>query len=342
MKLRFSVLSICLLVALVAQDATAQFDFFKKLTSGPRRRNGYIPYATVGLGGGSSHYYGEMSLYNSVIPSLKIIRWNGSVNYTRHLSPRWAARMAFTWARILGDDYFYKESRPELFVRNLHFRNDIKEFSIVGVYSLVDESRNFQFRKKVVPYVFGGVAIAAHNPVAKPDSTLGLGTGWVDLQPLSTEGQGIPGYNNKPYSLAQIAIPFGLGVRYKLNQRFDVSFEVGFRYTFTDYLDDVSTTYPNPGDLPSELSKSLSNRSLEAIAARTGKDRTEIVRQYLINNFNFPTNPNLDPFGSAIPNYDSGSGRGSSKRKDAYLLTCIQLNYVISGKVKCPPMNRNK
>lgn len=340
MKTRLAFLSLGLLLVLTVQEAAAQFDFFKKLTGGgPRRQKGYIPYATVGLGAGSSHYYGEMSLYSAVIPPLASVRWNVSANYTRHLNPRWAARIGLTWARIAGDDYYLRNSRPELFVRNLHFRNDIKELSIVGVYSLVNESRNFQFRQKLVPYVFGGIALAAHNPVARPDSSLGLGTGWVDLQPLGTEGQGLAG-GPKPYGLVQIAVPFGAGVRYKINSRLDVSFEVGFRYTFTDYLDDVSTVYVDPGTLGSQLAQSLSNRSLEPIAAQVGKDRTELVRQYLIDNFNFPTNPNINPLGQPIPNYDTGSGRGSSKRPDSYLITCLQLNYVITGKVKCPPTYR--
>ena len=56
---------------------------------------------------------------------------------------------------------------------------------------------------------------------------------WVDLQPLGTEGQhsdqqeGDANYGTKPYKRLQIAIPGGIGARFRLNEVFDISAEIG-------------------------------------------------------------------------------------------------------------------
>ena len=45
----------------------------------------------------------------------------------------------------------------------------------------------------------------------------------------------------KPYTLNQLAIPFGFGVNYALSEKIMIGAEVSFRRLFTDYLDDVSS-----------------------------------------------------------------------------------------------------
>ena len=76
------------------------------------------------------------------------------------------------------------------------------------------------------------------------------------LQPLETEGV--------KYSRTQPVIPVGLGVRVKLDPFFNILLEGGYRFTFTDYLDDVSIhRYPDPATLKSDLSRALSDRRSE-------------------------------------------------------------------------------
>ncbi|MFN7115771.1 MAG: DUF6089 family protein [Saprospiraceae bacterium] len=85
----------------------------------------------------------------------------------------------------------------------------------------------------VQPYLFGGVAGYRFNPQA------GLDGGWIDLQPLGTEGQGLENYP-EPYNLTQISLPFGAGVKFVFNETWALGVEFGWRKTFTDYLDDIS------------------------------------------------------------------------------------------------------
>lgn len=322
---------------LVGQVASAQFNFFKSGSSSRRNRSSFTPYSSIGIGGGHSNYYGELANYSSVGSSIKNLRWNGSLDYTRQFTPRFAARFGFSYARLFADDANYGTDKPGLYVRNLHFRNDVKEFSITGMLSLTDmASRDFKRRYRFDPYVFGGIAVLAHEPKAKAPAE--FDNIWVNLQPLSTEGQGLPGYQTQPYSLVQVAVPYGVGLKYRLSERFDISVELGMRHTFTDYLDDVGGTYPDPNDLQSDLARAMSNRSIEPVAAYSGQDRTAIVRQFLVDYFGFPTN--ADPFAQPIPGYsERGDIRGTNSRKDSYLLSVFKIHYIIAPKIKCPVAN---
>ncbi len=292
----------------------------------------FEPYSTVGFGFGTSTYIGEMAPYRFPIQTLtKVIRWNVNGSYTRHFTPSFAARVSLTVARIAGDDeLFNRGGKPNAnnYIRNLHFRNDLKEVAVVGIYQLNPDGRNSSRRSAFTPYIFAGIGIVAHNPKALTPKSYPKQE-WVSLQPLGTEGQGQPGYA-KPYSLVTYSIPVGLGFRYKYNDRFNISVEGGFRFTGSDYLDDVGGDYPDPSVLKSDLARAMSNRSLEDIAARTGRDRIATAKQI------YPDK--LSPFASSITNFDVGDLRGSPSKNDAYFLGSVQLNYILPGKIKCPPL----
>ena len=299
----------------------------------------FIPYSTVGFGLGTANYYGDMASYSRPLAStFKMMRWSIGGNYTRHFTPRLAARASFTYARIAGDD-FVMNDKPKyqaniLFARNLHFRNDLKEFSVQGIFKLIPDNRSYDRRPQFGAYLFAGVALTAHNPKAL-DS---LGGDWVRLQPLHTEGQGNEGYA-KPYSLVQFAIPFGIGLRYKINSRFDISAELGFRYTFTDYLDDVAGKYADPAlfaDDPTALA--VSNRSADVLSTRKGKDRIPGLTKFVQANYNITTEDPVSVL-SAVGYASPGTDRGNSPTlKDSYMIGMIHLHYILPSQIKCPPL----
>jgi opacity protein-like surface antigen len=311
-----------------------------------RQNPHFLPYSTVSFGGGTSTYFGDLAGYSQPIKSLLTLpRWNVGASYARQFTPRLGARVSFTWARITGDDYTFSQSDPIKFapqyVRNLHFRNDLKEFAIVGTYDFIPGSRTPRERPKVTPYLLAGVALLAHNPQALTSLTAVSGATpdrsgqqWVSLQLLGTEGQGQPGYE-KPYSLITVAIPVGLGVRYALNESWSISAEIRATPTFSDYLDDVGGNYPNPADLPNPLSQDFSNRAFisgaggvaikEPFAARTGDSRLDGINQ----------------IAGAFPSFDPFTQRGGGGRiplRDSYLLTSFHIQYIIPTKIKCPPI----
>ncbi|MBD0332387.1 MAG: hypothetical protein ICV66_07005 [Chitinophagaceae bacterium] len=117
---------------------------------------------------------------------------------------------------------------------------------------------------RFTPYVTLGAGIFNYDPYAY------LQDEKYFLRPLGTEGQGNASYpDREPYSSMAVSIPFGVGLKYSINERINIGFEVVHRFTNTDYLDDVSKTYVNPSIFPPNPDGSpsvallLSDRSYE-------------------------------------------------------------------------------
>ena len=353
-KLIFS--TFFLLFSVVYINPSFSQNFFSNLFKGDgsRRKSNFERHSDISFGIGTSNYYGDIAPFSRPIQStLQNIRWNASFNYTRHFSPHLSGSVGFTWARISADDNKFEgiAGFEKLYMRNVHFRNDVKELAITGVYNFIPQTRSFRNRAKLNPYVFAGIAVFHHNPEAKvPKDYAGSEASpseWVSLQPLNTEGQGLNGYPNQPYNLINVSIPFGVGIRYKLNRTWDLGFETGVRYTFSDYLDDVGGYYADPQELlqVSALSAAMGHRENEKFAVLSGKDREAFVRNYYATQGTKGNPPNpayLDatrfPLNS-LPTFDGAFGEGrnsSSKLNDIYLLTSFRIIYHIAPSIKCP------
>ena len=297
----------------------------------------FVPYSSVTFGGGTSTYFGDLAGYSKPFKSLVTLpRWNVGLGYTRHFTPHFAARAMFTWARITGDDYTYNKNDIEgslpQYVRNLHFRNDLKEFAITGIYNFKEDGRNPENRAKFTPYLFAGVALLAHSPEALTPDSSGATQHWVKLQPLHTEGQGQPG-REKPYSLVTVAIPVGIGARYKLNDNFNLGVEIGYRYAFTDYLDDVGAGAYPARDTQQGIATVMTDRRFERLAARANNhpDRYQV----LVDMYNNGTAEQKADIQAAL----TTPGRGAKGvLQDGYLLTNFSIQYIIPTKIKCPPI----
>ncbi|SHK01931.1 DUF6089 family protein [Hymenobacter psychrotolerans] len=278
-------LALVLALPLVATEASAQ-QFSKRKQ-----------YNSVGLTINAMNYFGDITPKPSV-PSLRFgaTRLNVGASFTHRFTPRISARAALAYGTITGDDS--KAADPNdpdakyRYNRNMSFRNNLAELSVVGIFDLIPNRNTYVKRPDLVPYVFGGIAGYTGNPQGNRNGS------WVDLQPLKTEGVS--------YDKAGIAIPFGGGVRYKVNKSFDVGLEVGFRKTFNDYLDDVSTVYVDQSTLSSDAAKYFGGGNA---LSNTGE----------FANFNAP-----------------GSQRGKSDEDDWYVTTGITVNYILAPRVKSP------
>lgn len=157
-------------------------------------------------------------------------------------------RLSANYGRLEGDDAIIngkggmEESRK---IRNSNFRSKLLEgLFMIELYPTVffeyDASDIFH---KVRPYGVIGVGAFNFNPQGKDP----LNGQWVNLKPLHTEGQGFAEFpERKDYKLTQMNIPMGVGVKYFLSESVNLSLEIVHRKTFTDYIDDVSTTYIDP------------------------------------------------------------------------------------------------
>ena len=186
----------------------------------------------IGVFGGISNYQGD--LVDKAYKSSKAA-FGFTAGYP--VSGRVTLRAALTFAKVAGADSLNKQ--PDLKLRNLSFQSPITEFSArveINTFDLDIKSWS--------PYVFAGLAVYHFNPY-----TFDQNGNKIFLQPLSTEGQGLAGYGTKPYSLTQLAIPFGGGIKYNISDNIQLAFEIGLRKLFTDYLDDVSGNYADATDL---------------------------------------------------------------------------------------------
>lgn len=128
-------------------------------------------------------------------------------------------------------------------VRNLSFHTSVNSGFLDLQIEPLRTRKKWENRKLLVsPYIGGGIGFFQFNPKTM------LGDKEVELQPLGTEGQGMPGYAQK-YRLVDIMIPFNAGLKvYFPSRKVSVALDFNYNHTFTDYIDDVSTVYPNFAD----------------------------------------------------------------------------------------------
>lgn len=178
--------------------------------------------------GGFANYSGDIQQKRMTLNQANgVITGGGTLNITDQL----ALRSDYSFTRLGADDKFNK---VDLRARNLNFKTIIQELTLMGEYDILDLSQH-----RLTPYVFAGVGIFNFSPY-----TLDSLANKVWLVGLSTEGQGLPEYpDRKVYKKTQWNIPLGGGLKYALSDDVHVAFEIGVRKLFTDYLDDVSTTY---------------------------------------------------------------------------------------------------
>jgi uncharacterized protein DUF6089 len=190
----------------------------------------------LGLFGGTANYQGDL-----VDGPYKQTKGAFGLTLGYELTDHFMVRAGLTHGKVAGADKY--SSKPDLRLRNLSFESKITELSLLLEYSAFN-----LYNRKYTPYFFGGLALYHFNPYATEANGL-----QVFLKPLSTEGQGLANYpDRKPYSLTQMSLPFGGGIRFALNDNVRLSLEIGLRKLFMDYLDDVSTTYVDPSDLLAE------------------------------------------------------------------------------------------
>ena len=159
-----------------------------------------------------------------------------------------ALRLEGTFGRLEANDNVLAgitDIAKERFNRNLNFRTNISEVTLMGefhpMFIFVDWVSRDEDPPRASPYLLAGVGYFSFNPQANVEGR------WIDLQPLSTEGQGFKEYPDREvYKLKQMNIPLGFGVRYELSQFLTLRGEFVYRKLNTDYLDDVSKNYIDP------------------------------------------------------------------------------------------------
>ena len=275
---RFNFKITVLLIATLVFGFTAKAQQFK-------------PNTEIGLLLGASYYLGDLNTahFNQPLAGAGLI-------IRKNIDQRFVYKAEIMYLNLKSDE---KESEDTIaYNRGLHFRSPVYELSGQLEFNFLPYQPGNPLYTWT-PFIYTGVSLFNFNPQAE-DST----GQWVDLQELGTEGQGtttsFDGNTREKYSLIQFAIPMGGGVKIAVNESFNIILEYGARKTFTDYLDDVSTTYPGAG---------VSGMSPEAQAMS-------------------------DPTGTHL----KGDQRGDPDKKDWYSFAGITLSFKLNNNTKgCYP-----
>lgn len=208
----------------------------------------------LGLMLGGSTYKGEL---NKHLFNTKFVHPAAGIFLRRSLNSFWSFRAGVNYGRISGNDARSNDEFAKF--RNLSFRSDILEVNGLFEFNFFPFQTASEASAKATPFLMFGISVFRFNPKANLDGT------WYELQPLGTEGQG-SGQENaaRNYRRVQVSLPIGGGFKVKLSNRFMLTLEAAARRTFTDYLDDVSTTYPNVLQLETTngpVAAALSDRS---------------------------------------------------------------------------------
>ncbi|MEZ4908417.1 MAG: DUF6089 family protein [Saprospiraceae bacterium] len=243
------------------------------------------------LGGwvGLSHYFGDLNT------SFKLNHPGPAAGANARLlfNERLALKSSLNIGYIVADDAYSTNAYEN--ERNLNFHSMIYDFTNQFEFNFlpyIHGSSNDFF----TPYLFGGITIFHYNPRTS------LNGKTYNLREYGTEGQPI----GEEYYEFGVALPVGFGLKWDINHKLSINLEVSYKFTFTDYLDDVSTSYPNVGELNSlrgEIGVALSDRS-------------------------------------GIPGFaEQGKQRGNSRDKDKYSFTGISVMYFF-GQLACPEINK--
>ena len=275
MKMKFPAF---LLVMLMAFNANAQ-------------SYEYVQKGEFGITAGVAHYFGDINTraaINRPKPALGAFFRKAFGNYV-------GLRISAHYLQLGYSDTYSKNDFQK--TRNLSFNTNVWEIALQGDFNFFKFVPGDPYHS-FTPYITLGVGVFTFDPYAYLNGKKEF------LRPLGTEGQLI-GYNGrKPYNTLAICIPFGVGIKYNISNRMNFSVEIAHRFTTTDYLDDVSTTYIGAGKFaPLSSAALLQDRSYEI-------DPDNIIGV-------------------------EGRQRGWSKQKDQYIIAEIGLTYNLSS-YRCP------
>ncbi len=197
---------------------------------------------------GVSHYFGDLNTRFDVLHPGPAGGAIARYNFNKRLCLRFGANYGYVGANDANSKNSFEQRR------NLSFNSHIFEGAATFEFNFMPYTHGSR-DEFFTPYLFGGFSVFHYNPKAKHNGE------WIKLQQMGTEGQ----FKGEEYFLTQPALVYGLGIKWDLTPEWSMNVELNARYLFTDYLDDVSTVYPEMDDLEAlrgELAVMMSDRSI--------------------------------------------------------------------------------
>lgn len=245
----------------------------------------------LGLTGGVTYYIGDINPLRHYPPHT---HFGGGIFYRYNFDQHYAIRLQGLYGKLEAWDRDSPDTLQQL--RNLGFRTNIFEASACLEINFLKYRGISKDSHNWTPYIFFGLAYFHMNPQGLLDDT------WYDLQPLGTEGQGTS-HGGDPYSLDNVSIPFGVGFKFALTDKVDLGVEWGLRRSYTDYIDDVSSTYVDN----------------EALTLETGPLTAALA----------------DPSPLRTTGINTGRARGDGQTTDWYQYTGISVSILLTRFTEC-------
>ena len=260
------ILSILLLILFAAPSSFGQFYYYDdKYMDNDRLFEAGI---SLGLMQGVTDVGSRKG--NALSPSYydwKSAKLNAGIHCTFMYQSTFEGRLQLTKGIVAGKDANSNSNYVKQ--RNLNYKSNIFELSLTAAIHPI-MFLNLDYLPAISPYVIAGFGIFSFYPKAQYKGE------WIPLRAVNTEGQNSELYpNRKQYSLRAISLPVGGGLKYEFNGQCNIRFEMMYRFTSTDYIDDASTTYPDRSLSPIDRDRILSHRYMELYPRinRTGQKR---------------------------------------------------------------------
>ena len=270
MKTIFKLALVLVMISLTG-ETFGQYDRLKK----SRLYEGYNTFGLVKVaaGAGVAMYFGDLCTNAECMNSPS---WSLALGMKFRMNDRLSFRADFNTYRVGNSKDQYEPRNLTFFATNFELWGGA-EFDIfpygVSRYG----------RAPFIPYIFAGIGLTYFDPKADYQGTT------YRLRPCETEGVA--------YAPVALIIPFGAGVSYSVGSFTDISLELGYRITTTDYLDDVSTVYQDPGKFSDPVCRALADRRNEG--------------------------------GAPGPSATEGQQRGNPDKNDGYFISTIKVEFTL-------------
>ncbi len=252
----------------------------------------YFTSTEVGLSGGGSQYFGDLNDRWG----FKTVNLAYGLYARKHINQYISMKLGVYYTQVgyedkLNVDLYQKQ-------RNLDFQSNIFEASLQAEFNFFRFVTGDPYHR-FTPYLTAGIGAFQYDPYTTYQGSKYL------LRPLGTEGQNV-GFDDRKYSNVSACVPIGVGAKFWVKGGVNLSLEIADRLTFTDYLDDVSTTYVGLDHFPltpKTPTYALQDRSVE-----------------------------IDP---SNPLGRKGKQRGNSSTKDQYIMCMLSVS-IHFVTYKCP------
>ena len=245
---------------------------------------------------GAAFYFGDLNTnYDLSSPGPA-----GGLVARYNFNKRICLKVSGNYAQVSADDANSSNSFER--ARNLSFESDIIDGTVQFEFNFLPYTHGSR-DEFFTPYVFAGFNVFYFNPMTEYEGEM------VELRPLGTEGQ----FRGEEYFSVNGGLAYGIGMKLSLTYELSLNFELNARSLFTDYLDDVSTVYPDKDDLEQlrgEIAVALSDRSIPI----DGITNNQIGRE--------------------------GTQRGNSTNNDTFVTLGVGLVYYF-GDLDCPDTGRD-